>query len=181
MYLHFQNWSSVPSIEKSLDALQLPHQGEVVKVFSSPDDPRVGLGRPALHVVEVGGEAFAGSETYEYGDRRTYRGPELEEELASYDLSQMGMDIARSLFRFSHHEGFCHAAMAARREDDWVIEHPLETIDGIKTAGRAGNERAMHLDIFLPGSLRKVLGSVDYRDPDTVVSWEDGIRWLQAA
>lgn len=181
MYLHFQNWSSAPSIPERLDTLQLPHQNEVVKVFSSPEDPRVELDRPALHVVETDGDAFASAEEYEYLRRRKYTGAELEEELAAYDLSELGRSMVRSLFRFSHEQGFCQAAMAAQRRNLWVIRHPFESVDGIASRGKPVPERALHLDIFLPGSLQKALKLVDYRNPDAVLSWRDSIRWIQAA
>lgn len=164
----------------SLDGLHLPHRGEVVKVFSSPDDPRAELEQPALHVVEADGEPFDESEVYKYEKRRAYRGAELEEDLMAYDLSQVGMKTVRSLFRFSQEEGFCQAAMAARRRKGWAIRHPLHSIDGIATASQSQRERALHLDIFLPESLNKLLESVDYRDPETVLPWQDGVRWLQA-
>lgn len=180
MYLHFQNWSSAPSMANSLDRLQLPHQGEVLKVFSSPEDPRAELDQPALHVVEADGDPFDEAEVYAYERRREYPGPELEEDLMAYDLSQVGMKTVRSLFRFSHKEGFCQAAMAASRRSVWVIKHPFQSIDGLSTAGQSQHERTLHLDIFLPESLKKVLESVDYRDPEVVLPWQDGVRWLQA-
>lgn len=164
----------------SLDNLQLPNQGEVVKVFSSPEDPRAELDQPTLHVVEADGEPFAESEVYKYERRRAYPGTELEEDLASYELGQVGMKTVRSLFRFSHGEGFCQAAMAARRQRGWVIKHPFESIDGIATAIRTRRERALHLDIFLPESLDKLLESVDYRDTDAVLPWQNGARWIKA-
>ncbi len=183
MYVHFEDWSTAPTVQSRLETLSLPHEERVIKIFASGEDPRPALGRSALTIVESDGSVFSEDEEYPYERRRSFSGPELEDDLQAYGLSDDGQRIARSLFRFSYEQGFSQRAMAAVRKGNRgrSIRHPYESIDGLAAAQhQPAREKAIHLDIFLPDSLAALREAVDYDDPEAVLGWKEGVKWLQS-
>jgi hypothetical protein len=176
MNLHFEDWSW-PMLLDQIEAKDLVHGGNIIKVYASEEDPRDIFGNPDLTVVEVDGGPLVSTEKYVYPDRDTYTGEDLEAEIDTYDLTELGSNTVRALFRFSHEQGFNNIAMAARRGDDWLIDHPFGAIDGIPLAHL--NElrvHSMHLDIFHPDSLPVLREIVDFDDPSKVMESLDGTR-----
>jgi len=160
-----------------LDADGLPHDGRIIKVFASSEDPRFLLGMPDLAVVQANGHPFTNDEAYTYEDRGTYSGAQLQEVVQSYELPAVGRFGVCSLFRFSNSQGFCQAAMAARKGNDWLIDHPLKEVDGIDMAQRNPKRaHSVHLDIFFPDSVRTLRRIVDIDNTDKVPDCMDAMR-----
>lgn len=179
MYLHFEDWSDAPSVGERLKALGFPQEQRVIKVFACPKDIRQSLGKSALTVMEADGNVFSDVESYTYEHRRTYTGPELEQDLGQYELDADAASITRSLFRFSNEHGFCQAAMALKKKATWAIRHPYQSIDGIAVAQKRPSRRAaIHLDIFLPDSLRLLEAMAGLENPDSILNWHEGVRRL---
>lgn len=180
MYLHLENWSAAPLVVDKLGALGFPHEEKVIKVFASSEDLRQSLGKSALFVTEASGEPFGDDEMYEYVQRQPYSGAKLEHDLAQYGLTDDGSAAVRSLFRFSNEHGFCQAAMALQKDGRWAISHPYKSIDGIEAAIRNPKRvEAIHLDIFLPDSLRLLSKLVGIEEaPEAILDWREGVRRL---
>lgn len=179
MYLHFEDWSE-PMWLNHLESKKLPHVGRIIKVLASGADPRSVLERPGLSVVESSGAPFKPDEDYDYYPRSIYTGPDLESQLASYNLSDFAQRIVRSLFRFANSQGFCQTAMAAKKDDsDWLIDHPLEDIDGIENAQRSPRREAfIHLDIFFPKSIEALRSVIDLDNPEALLGAREGVAFI---
>ena len=178
MYLHFEDWSDRLYLDL-LERKGLPHGGKIIKIFANDEDPRIALAKPDLAIVKSNHAPIGESEVYDYAERGLYSGPELEAVLANHGLNDIGERIVRSLFRFANEQGFTQAAMAARKGDSWLINHPLGDIDGIDMAIRnPARIPHIHLDIFFPDSLARLKESVvDYDDPSQLLDKHEASRW----
>ena len=177
MYLHFEDWSERILLDE-LDRKGLRHADKIIKVMASGQDPRITLGKSALTVVSGDGAIFRSDEAYDYPGRETYTGKKLEKTLGSFSLSERGNQAVRALFRFSNQHGFCQAAMLARTEQGWLIDHPFGDIDGIEAAQRQPiREASIHLDIFFPESIAVITSVVDISNPDAILSFREGLRF----
>jgi len=181
MYIHFEDWSE-PLFVEMLDKKGLPHDGRIIKVFADVDDPRVKFEQSGLTVIEGNSAAFSTEESFDYGERGAYSGPQLEETLAAFDLDETGEFSIRSLFRFSNEFGFCQAAMSARKEGQWLIDHPFGDLDGVANAtSNPARSHGIHLDIFFPDSIVALREVVDFDDPTRVLDPMKAVRLRRKA
>lgn len=155
-YLYFEDWSI---FTHRLDSKGIVHGGKIIKIFSSPKDPRGS--NPAFKVVEADDSPLHG-ETFDYA-RGTWTGEQIEEDLAG--LEEQARRSVRALFRLANDGSlaFCETAMGLRHNGDWLIDHPLQVVDGIDKALRAPKVKSSctHLDIFTEKSLSRLAGIVD--------------------
>jgi len=177
MYLHFEDWSQGMFLEK-LDQDGLPHAGRIIKVKASDVDPAEAMEKPDLMVLPVDGSDFFDDDIFPYKGRETYTGDQLEARLRQLALQDRGTRAVRALFRFGNRHGFCQAAMDARTETGWLIDHPFGDIDGIGPAqANPSRETGIHLDIFFPASIAVLRGIVDIDNPASMLTPREGIDW----
>lgn len=177
MLLHFEDWSA-PMFLSQVEAKGLPHAGKIIKVFATEEDPRQVLDRPGLTVVEANVAPFENSDVFAYPGRGTYTGAQLEDDLGQSGLNELGICSVRGLFRFANTHGFCQAAMAAKRGDAWLVDHPMQDIDGIaKAIAMPDKTYGIHLDVFFPDSIGVLSTIVDLDDPAAVLEMMVYTRW----
>ncbi len=155
MFIYFEDWT-VPIYIDSLNKKSLRNEGRLIKAFASPIDPRKFFNQPKIKVLEVSSKNLL-SERFDYGNRGVYDGEEIEEELEK--LTDVGKEIARSLFRFANWNEFqcCQAAMLEKKDGKWLIDHPIKVLDSIDTAIQESKRvGTMHLDIFFPEVLKNL-------------------------
>jgi hypothetical protein len=123
-------------------------------------------------VVEVSDEKMD-SETFDYEDRGGYSGADIEAEMARRGFEGVGLRVARALFRFANRDDlrFCQRGMETSVAGKRLSEHPLDDID-VPSGGRW---EGVHLDIFLPESVR-VFGEEFGFDPESMVLMREGAR-----
>ena len=166
MYLYFGDWSAyLPS----LDRRGIPHGGRIIKTYTSLLDPREVLSSPKLTIMEGEVTPFRINEVFDYPQRKTYQGPELENDLANFTQDELGRRVIRSLLRFAHHpeRAFVQYAMGMKIEGEWFIDHPFKDLhfpDGLEGSVN------IHLDVFMPPSLEKMRKIVNFDDPDVLVT-----------
>lgn len=179
MFIHFQNWSEKPQLTK-LEEDDKPHGGHAIKAYATEFDPRLAghLVQPGLVVIEGNGVVFDADETFAYPEGQ-FTGKDVESELNKHRLGQLARSCARTLFRFSHEHGLTADAMRAQfNRGGKIIDHPIEVLDGLERAYLPRRQAAMHLDIFLPDSLSRLVEVVDFRDPGVVLNARQGTRFL---
>lgn len=176
MYLHFEDWSHAPSATYKLENRGIPHNGTIIKVFASSEDPRTVLNSPQLKVLEIDDSPFE-DEVYEYAERGTFTGLELEAYLEKNNLSELGKRTVRAIFRFSYGEGFSQNAMGARTEKGWFFDHPFAAIHGADKKKFLDREANMHLDIFYPPSLEHLREVVNFEDKSLLLYHRAGQQW----
>ncbi len=159
-YLYFEDWSQFIF---QLDSKGIKHGNKIIKVYTSPIDPRTKLNDPNLKVIETEDSQLT-DETFAYGERGLYKGSEIENHMQG--LNEAAKNSARALFRFANRENlqFCQAGMSLKKPDGtWLINHPIEDIDSIEPAKLSPEKRSatIHLDIFVQDSLDKLAKLVD--------------------
>jgi hypothetical protein len=176
MFLYFEDYSQfIPT----LNLKNLPHGNKIIKVYPSDLDPRLVLGKPDIAVIKSEDQPLS-DETFIYPDREIYKGYQIESKIIELNLNQLGMRAVRSLFRFSNRAdlGFCQTAMNIKRDGMWLIDHPLDDIDGIPQAVMNPEKRslAIHLDIFMPESLRRLDRLIGWQNSEHLVTNREGFR-----
>jgi hypothetical protein len=151
LFLYFEDATQFVSI---LNSKGIKNGGRIIKVFTSPFDPRVRLEKPSLKVIETDDSSLQDM-TFEYKHRGTYLGSDIEQEIAH--LRPYPQRSVRALFRFSNRKElqFCQTGMGMKVRGGWLISHPLQEIDGISQSINSPDSRSatIHLDIFNRGSL----------------------------
>ena len=168
MYLYFGDWSTyLPS----LDARKIPHGGRIIKTYTSLLDPREILTKPNLAIEEGDDSPFKIDEIFDYPQRKTYTGLELESDLASFTEDEYGRRIIRSLLRFAHHpdRAFVQYAMGMKFEEQWFIDHPFRDLH-FPLSKEGQKSGTIHLDIFMPPSLENMRKVVDFDNPELLVT-----------
>lgn len=155
MFVWFEDWSSfLLQVRKDL-----PRGSHLLKVFASPTDPRSSgmYHRGDIAIFEVDGSPFQVHETFDYDDRGTYTGQDIEQELQGHGLGQSAAEAIRALFRFAHTLGAVRVAMGLTGKDGApVITHPLDEVDLGAVRDNLDDPTRPHLDIFTPASLERV-------------------------
>lgn len=169
MYLRFEDWSAfIPWLDKK----GAPHGGKIIKVFATDEDPRVMFAKPTLVVVDSRDGPFTDDEFFYFGERGVFTGRDFESAIAEKRVNDKAARIARALARFATREdtGFAYVGMQVRVGDGFLIQHPLEGIDGWErvAGGLEGKEETLHLDIFTPTSLGRLRRIVDFENPATI-------------
>jgi hypothetical protein len=170
IFLYFEDWSQFTFM---LEQKGIEHGGRIIKVYTAPFDPRQHLGKPNLKVIESDDSSLLDAR-FSYKDRGTFSGAEIEQKIARLDT--FPARSVRGLLRFSNREDllFCQTGMGMKKDGKWLIDHPLEDIDGLLEFPLLTNLKAatIHLDIFNSGSidrLSKILnitpGSSEMLDP----------------
>jgi len=140
-----------------LDERGVDHGEKIIKVYTSPFDPRPRLGNPNLKVVLADDSTLLGTK-FEYDGRGKFLGDEIEKRIAN--LGTFPARSVRGLLRFSNREDlrFCQTGMEMKKGGDWLISHPLEDIDGLSTYPLLTDIKSatVHLDIFNATSLRRL-------------------------
>jgi hypothetical protein len=176
MYLYFENYSHYLFM---LDQKGTPHGDKIIKVYAAEADPRIRLGKPKLAVVESPDHPFS-TEIFVYPGRETYTGVQIEEMINRLNLNEIGIRIVRALFRFSNRPDleFCQAGMAIKNDRGWLIDNPLQDIDGLNQSTRSADIKSLvlHLDIFVPESLRRLDQLIHLNDPEHLVEIRDGLK-----
>lgn len=172
MYLRFEDWSTYLYI---LDNKGIPHGDRIIKVFASLEDPREISDKKTLTVEMSDGSAFKPSECFDYGERGSYSGKDLEEYLEEKKLPPEAKEVVRALFRFSNRPDlrFCQTGMSIYdNEGKPVINHPMEDMDGIRNfhLGRATAYDQIHLDIFNPQSLEHLEQLIQFSNPEHILA-----------
>ncbi len=171
MFIHFEDWS-YPLFLSQIDKKGIPRGDRFIKIFASAENPSLFVKREVC-VLEVPGEPFSEQELYHYQDRESYTGPELELHLASLDLSDSGRCVARSLFRFAHEIGIIPNIMSVRHDEQWLLDHPFDEIDGLGRSGRlftGPKELDIHIDIIHPSSLALLEKIINYHDKEILLN-----------
>jgi hypothetical protein len=149
LYLYFQDASV---FVRDLDRKGIANGGRIIKVFTSPFDPRVRMENPNLKVVEAD-DSGVQDITFEYKHRGRFLGRDIEQEIAH--LKAYPKRSVRALLRFSNRQDlrFCQTGMGMKRGGEWLISHPLQEIDGITQSVNFPDSRSatVHLDIFNAG------------------------------
>lgn len=177
MYIRFEDWT-FPYTLNVLNQKKIPHGNKIIKVFATEEDPRVLFEKPTLTVLEVDDSPLT-DEQYDFGERGIYSGKDFEQYLTGKKLTEKAKRVARALIRFG--TPFAQKAMEARTEEGYLINHPLDGIDGFQygTEQFVGSEleRILHLDIFFPESLAKLREIVDYEDLGKVRNFREVIDY----
>lgn len=159
IFLYFEDWSQFTFM---LDGKGIAHGGRIIKVYTAPFDPGMRLNNPNLRVIESD-DSTLHNVTFEFKDRRVFPGQEIEEKIAGLD--SFAARSVRGLMRFSNREDlcFCQTGMGMKKGTEWLIENPLDDIDGISPGMLVSDVRnaAVHLDIFNEGSLSRLAGILD--------------------
>ncbi len=159
IFLYFEDWSQFTFM---LDGKGIEHGGRVIKVYASPNDPREQLGDRNIKVIEVD-DSPLNNIAFSYEKRGWVFGEEIEKNINP--LSEFGKRTVRGLLRFSNREDlqFCQTGMKMKKSEGWLIDHPLEDIDGIEMSLQFPETRGatIHLDIFNKESLEKLAAIID--------------------
>lgn len=168
VYLHFEDWSQFTDF---LTQKGMPHGDRIIKVKASLEDPRDTFEKKTLEVLRYSGGPFK-KEIFDFGERGIYSGVAVEQYMEERCFTETGKRVARALFRFAvqPEAGYVQRAMAFKRGDRWLIDHPMEDLDGLAYASRTGQEGRIHLDIFYPDSLEALKGFVNIDDPSQIMS-----------
>ena len=169
MYIHVERWTS-PTTIGMMDLKGLPHDGELYKIFASHVDPRFTFGEPNLFLDHASGYPFEDDEVFDFGERGTMKANEVEDGVAEAGLTVAENFSVRALLRFGYRTGYLGGAMNIKRDDNWIIEHPIEVVDGITTAraGKGQRPEHLHLDWFTPQTVELLRGIVKVDDPKQV-------------
>lgn len=167
MYLFFSDWSQFLPL---LEARGIPHGGRIIKAYAVKQDPKITLKKPGLVVLESTTQPFTKDEVFDYGERGTYKGPKLEEEMQRLGLSAIASQTIRALFRFANakENAFCQYAMSIQVEGRWFIDHPFGGLHGLDKAieDPERRSRSIHLDIFTERSLTVLRRIIDFERPE---------------
>lgn len=171
LYLHFEDWSPYT---KDLDNRGIPHGDRIIKVMATPENPKRIFGKDTLKIPRYPYRPFR-DETFDFGERGMYIGTSLEQYMEGKDFTEMGKRITRALFRFAvqPEAGFVQRAMAAKKDDDWFIDHPFKDLDSLLCATIPGSEGRVHIDIFYPDSLEALRKFVDFDKSSQIISYEE--------
>jgi hypothetical protein len=183
MYLHFEDWSQFLF---RLEERGLLHGSHILKVYANDEDPRSATkyDRVNIAVFEVDDSNLKADEVFTYQNRETYSGKDIEQKLQSIGLSDSATKRVRALFRFSNQPEtqFTQAAMKLKSpEGNWLIQHPLEDINGFDLALRDPHQYSdvVHLDIFEPDSLiraAKLLRTNNLNECNAIVTMDEIIN-----
>ncbi len=177
MYIHLEDWTH-PLFISQIEEKGVPHRNKLLKIFSSPEDPRKFLvDKSELKVTEISGELFDQEEIYYYQDRGKYRGEELERTTQDLQLGMKGQEVLRSLFRFANTEvPLIPNIMAMQENGMWVFDHPFDEIDGIQQDKRfrGDKESQIHIDVFHPSSIEIVEDFVNIHDEGKILGYREG-------
>lgn len=182
MYLFFSDWSSFTG---TLDRKGIPHGGRIIKAYGLFQDPREVFNKPQLIVINQKDSRFDDNEIFRYSFRGVYTGSNLEDHLDNLRLPEEDRRRTRALFRLANREGleFCQFAMGIRVNNQWLIEHPLHDLHGVKES-QSNPEfwgRRIHLDIFADESLQRLKTVVDFNNPELLADKQDISRTLRSA
>jgi hypothetical protein len=180
MYIYFEDWSEFLGFIRK----DLPHGEKIIKVYASPEHPKSKYGRDDMAVVEVDDTSLRDDEIFCYEGRGEYSGADLEKILDEKRFSDEAKRRIRALFRFDNQENtrFAQEAMATKTpEGDWIIDHPLEDLDGVmeKRTEIVLDGSALHLDIFFAVSLQRLFEVIGYSQegqivhPERIISREE--------
>jgi len=165
MYLYFENWTQ---FLYQLDVKGISHGDKLLKVKASKEHPSARYGRNNIAVYEIDEKPFRLDELFDYGERGSWQGTDLEITLQSLRLNTEQQTTARALFRFANlpHFQMCQAGMELRNPNgSWLINHPLEDIDGLRQLMQNPETKSItpfHLDIFVQQSIDKVLEYIGF-------------------
>src|SRR5579884_1394762 len=170
MYLYASDWSA---FRGHFSHKQLPAGSHMIKVFSSPKDPREILGKDQIKVWEESGLPFDSSENFSYKGRGVYRGVELDHQLREKGLDELGLSNSRALFRFANRQEvkLCQRALTAKVDGRWFKDHPLQYLDGLEKAARYGSSYSMliHIDVLHRLSVEELGQFIDLEKPQQLV------------
>lgn len=179
MYLFFSDWSR---ILPTLDKKNIPHGGRIIKAYGATQNPATFLDKPTLTVQEIEDAPFGINERYVFSKRGVFLGPELNLYLDELGVTPKGRRVITALFRFANLEQLelCQGAMTRMRGEDWVFNHPIEIIHGIKKIVQDQNrELKVHLDIFSEQSLKRLKRVVDYDNTEQIATHQEVSRVLK--
>ena len=160
LYLFFGNWSAFIPL---LDEKGISHGDKIIKVYTSPVDPRKRLKEENLKVIE-GDDSPLNGITFDYKDRGRFSGDDLEKELEGLD--NYSKRASRALIRFANREdtGITPTGMTLKDSSGkYLMEGSLDEVDGIKKLPGFNGLRGIgfHIDVFDEWSLNKLSKIVD--------------------
>lgn len=164
MFIYFEDWSEFTHM---LDQKGIAHGGKIIKVYTSTRDPREVHGRQDLAFFEIDDTPLREEEVFSYGERENFTGRDIEDYLATLELTPEVIQRMRALFRFANQSDtqFTREGMSLKNQDGgWLINHPIEEIDGLSHARRNPEKMGMlvHLDVFVPASTERLLRLIGY-------------------
>lgn len=165
MFLYPSDWSR-PEILRRLASIGIETK-RVIKIYAAHEE-NIGrvTGRP-VQMIPIDYKGLTHSDIFDYGDRGTYDGRDLEMYLQKYSgLDITGVQIARAMLRFGYQEalGTNRLAMAARNGDGPVFDNPFSFIHHFGSRNPDVNTQ-MHLDIYTPQSIERLSKFIDLDDP----------------
>ena len=149
MYIILSDWTSFPQWKQKL--LQSGFRSEDIsdslfKCYTSrtiPDE----IVKNNYIFLEIGHDEFTVGEVFDFGDRGTYNGQDLDQNLDKRGLSQEAKERIRALFRFAYKTGILGEAMKLKNvAGEYICNHPFDDIDGL--SGNIGDGSRLHLDVF---------------------------------
>jgi hypothetical protein len=178
MYLYFEDWSAFIG---DLDKKNLPHDGKIVKVFASEQDPRVYFDDPRLKVVEIDATPLH-DQVFRFHNQRVFQGEEIEVFMADLGLHEPARQIVRSLLQFADRTEIWQGEMGIRVSCRRLINHPLDKVDGLfKAAAQPqARTRIIHIDVFTAPALQKLKTIVDHDNGQLLVPALQGTRFKTA-
>lgn len=171
-WLYLERWDGwIENVPQANFAL-----GEtVIKVFAVSRNPQEIFSNPAIFTVEMDGSPLGSDTKYKFEGRETFTGHQLDDFISQFGVTEPTNNDMRALFRFSHMHGFLGRAMQMVRDNEYVINHPIEVIDGIRYI--KNRPRLLHLDIFLRASLDTLKNIVNYDEERLLVGRREGLKW----
>lgn len=181
MFIYFEDWSYSGNFE-TLDAKGMPHGDKIIKVYPADKDPRILDEKYAnVRVVEVSDNPFK-EEIFHFPERGTFTGMDIENAFNTAGYPESAKPFGRALFRFATEEFQTTDAISIQIDDVWVIDHPIQTIDGIRHVlnNPERGKYMLHLDIFTSHSLARLESTIDFRNhPELLVPRRQGLRLKQ--
>src|SRR5690242_13460578 len=110
MYLRFEDWSGfLPRLRET----GVVDGGRIIKVYPSEEDPRIKFRKPSLVVVESSEEPLTARDVFDFDQRGTFTGEDLERIIRERELNEKAARIVRALTRFATREDtrFAYIAM----------------------------------------------------------------------
>lgn len=158
MYIILSDWTRFPQWKNKL--VQSGFRSEdlsdsLFKCYASRTVPNE-IARNNYMFYEIRHDEFTLEEVFDFGDRGTYNGQDLDQYLDKRGLSQEAKERIRALFRFAYKMGILGEAMKLKNVDGgYICNHPFDDMDGLSRSisddGTDGSR--LHLDVFIKPSV----------------------------
>lgn len=180
MKLYLSDWTTPITIaslrQKGVEA------DRIIKVYAAHEETVRRIAGRKVQLLEANEGDFSHRDCFVYKDRGTYDGRDLQHFLSKHtSLDYRGRATARALLRFGYQDRLkiSQFAMGVRNGDEWQFPHPFSFIHFASHQTSDANAR-LHLDIFSPGSIKKLAAVVDIDNPSKIATERDVRQIIQA-